>query len=227
MDNKHKVTGFLRLTSLICLSPIVLSFVLYGDLPGQIAVHWNVAGEADLYFPKWAAAFGLPMALTVFNVLTQLYLSADPKMSNVSPAMIPIRNWTICVLSVVIVPITLFIAVGHDIPIVMIALILVGTLIVIFGNYLPKSRRNYTVGIKLPWTLHDADNWNKTHLMAGRLYVVCGVAMILGTFILRAHYLPLALLVAIELVVIVLVPIVYSYRLFRKGDTQESRGTRT
>jgi uncharacterized membrane protein len=217
MDNKHKGTEFLWLTSLICLSPVLLAAILYDDLPNQLAVHWNMAGEADLYFPKWAAAFALPIALSAVNALIQVYIAADPKISNISSAVILIRRWFICILSAIVVPITLFIAIGHDIPVVTVALVLVGVLIVIFGNYLPKSRRNYTVGIRLPWTLHDADNWNKTHLMAGRLFVVCGVVMILGAFILRTppfSYLPLALIF-----VITLVPIVYSYRLFKKGIT--------
>jgi uncharacterized membrane protein len=217
MNNKHKGTELLWLTSLICLSPMLLAAILYGDLPNRIAVHWNVAGEANLYFPKWAAAFALPIALAAVNALIQVYIAADPKISNISPAMILIRRWLICIISAVVVPITLFVAIGHDIPVVTVILAFVGVLIVIFGNYLPKSRRNYTVGIKLPWTLHDADNWNKTHLMAGRLFVVCGVVMILSAFILRTpplSYLPLALIF-----VIALAPIVYSYRLFKKCRT--------
>ena len=41
--------------------------------------------------------------------------------------------------------------------------ILMGALLIIIGNYLPKCRQNYTIGIKIPWTLADEDNWNRTH----------------------------------------------------------------
>ena len=59
------------------------------------------------------------------------------------------------------------IGMGKDIPISTVVTMIVGIVFVVSGNYLPKSRQNYTIGIKLPWTLADVDNWNKTHRLAG------------------------------------------------------------
>lgn len=47
------------------------------------------------------------------------------------------------------------------------------------GNYMPKLKQNYTIGIKVPWTLNSEENWNMTHRMAGKLYVVAGVISII------------------------------------------------
>ena len=48
-----------------------------------------------------------------------------------------------------------------------------------FGNYMPKLKQNYTIGIKVPWTLNSEENWNMTHRMAGKVYVVAGVISII------------------------------------------------
>ena len=40
-------------------------------------------------------------------------------------------------------------------------------------------KQNYTIGIKVPWTLNSEENWNMTHRMAGKVYVVAGVISII------------------------------------------------
>ena len=58
-----------------------------------------------------------------------------------------------------------------------------GLVLVIVGNYLPKCHQSYTVGIKLPWTLNNEENWAKTHRLAGKVWVVCGLAVIVAGFL--------------------------------------------
>ena len=60
---------------------------------------------------------------------------------------------------------------------------IVGIVFVVSGNYLPKSRQNYTIGIKLPWTLADVDNWNKTHRLAGALWIAAGIFVLVRPFL--------------------------------------------
>ena len=86
-----------------------------------------------------------------------------------------------------------------------------GLLFVAIGNYLPKCQQNYTVGFKLPWTLHSEENWNRTHRLAGRLWVTGGfIMMILGFFNL------IWLTIAVP-AIMALIPSLYSYILHRKG----------
>jgi len=59
--------------------------------------------------------------------------------------------------------------------------------------------------------LDSEENWNRTHRFAGRLWVVCGlVLMLTGFFGGFWVFLPVVL-------VMVLVPLGYSYLLHRKG----------
>lgn len=203
----------LILTTLLCLLPILLGLALYDRLPEQIAVHWNSAGEPDSYFPKLAAVLGLPGLFAGISLFVNFTLSRDPKAQRQSVVLRNIGLWFIPFLSLLLVPITLFIAMGVQIPIGTIVPLLLGLLLVVTGNYLPKCRQNYTVGIKLPWTLHSEENWNRTHRMAGILWIAGGF-IIAAASLLRVTWLPITVLIALALV---FVPFVYSYRLYKKG----------
>ena len=56
---------------------------------------------------------------------------------------------------------------------------IIGVMFIGLGYYMPKLKQNYTIGIKVPWTLNSEENWNMTHRMAGKLYVVAGVISII------------------------------------------------
>jgi uncharacterized membrane protein len=104
------------------------------------------------------------------------------------------------------------VAMGKNIRIEFILSLVIGVVFVLIGNYLPKCKQNYTIGIKIPWTLNSEENWNKTHRMAGYLWVVCGVANILFClFGLVWAIFPIVF-------VMVVVPVIYSYMLHRKGE---------
>ena len=90
--------------------------------------------------------------------------------------------------------------------------VFMGLLFILIGNYLPKTKQSYTMGIRLPWTLSSEENWNRTHRLAGFLWVLCGVLFIVMSFI--GWSLPLFLIL---LAVMILVPLIYSYLLYRKG----------
>lgn len=124
-----------------------------------------------------------------------------------------IGKWSVPILSVIIMPITLFIALGYKIPIVVISQAIVGVIIAACGNYMPKCKQNYTVGIKLPWTLSSEENWNKTHHMAGFLWILGGISIIIGSCI-RMPSIPITLVV---ILVITIIPFMYSFCLYKKG----------
>ncbi|MDA6215520.1 SdpI family protein, partial [Escherichia coli] len=78
---------------------------------------------------------------------------------------------------------TYLIALGVDFSIEIFISALIGVFFIVLGNYMPKLQQNYTIGIKLPWTLNSEENWNRTHRLGGKLYIVMGIAMILMSFI--------------------------------------------
>lgn len=210
---KIKVYKLLIISTLICLLPIILSLAIYDKLPDQMPIHWDIEGNPDNYGSKAFAVIGLPFMMAGLNLLTHFGLNSDPKKANSSVVLKLIGKLTIPFLSVTLVPVTIFAGLGYDIPIERIVPAFVGLLFIIIGNYLPKSKQNYTVGIKLPWTLNNEENWNKTHRLAGYLWIVCGLVMFVNSF-LKIYWLPVFILIISG---IVFVPAIYSYILYKKG----------
>ena len=77
---------------------------------------------------------------------------------------------------------------------------------------MPKTTRNYTMGIKVPWTLNSDENWNKTHRFAGMLWVAGGVIVLIASFLKAIFLLPAIIIVCAVL------PMVYSYVYYKKYE---------
>lgn len=88
-------------------------------------------------------------------------------------------------------------------------------LFMLIGNYLGNIRPNYFVGIKVPWTLNSDEVWTRTHKLAGKLWF-WGSLVAIGLYFVfdRFEWVLVPLLV-----VMVVVPILYSYVIYQKvGD---------
>ena len=198
-------------TSIVILLPVLAGVVLWDTLPEQIPTHWNAAGEIDGWSSKTFAIFGLPLMMLAMHWLCALATAADPKKANHSDKLIHLVLWIIPIISVVLFVLTYVAALGTEVRMEMVMPLLVGFVLTVVGNYLPKCKQSYTIGIKIPWTLHSEENWNRTHRFAGRLWLVCGLGIMLTSFIGGFWvFLPIVL-------VMVLAPCIYSYLLHRKG----------
>ena len=202
----------LIITSLICLLPMLVGALVYSRLPEQVATHFDLQGNPDGWSSRAFAVFGLPGILLAVNLLVPFLLRADPKHKNMSGALVNIVIWTVPVVSLLCSGLTLGRALGYDLRIEVVLPVFMGVLFILIGNYLPKTKQSYTMGIKLPWTLASEENWNRTHRLAGFLWVIAGLYFIVMSFI--GWSFPAFL---IPLFVMILVPTVYSYLLYRKG----------
>lgn len=94
-----------------------------------------------------------------------------------------------------------------------------GLLFVFVGNYLPKCRQNHTIGIKVPWTLYNEENWNYTHRIAGKTWVCSGFFMLCSLFLSDTFKITVFFIV---LLLAIIVPVLSSYLYYRK---QKANGT--
>jgi uncharacterized membrane protein len=93
------------------------------------------------------------------------------------------------------------------------ALLYFGFLVMLIGNFMNNIKPNYVAGIRLPWTLKDPNNWRKTHQLAGKMWFGGGVLLIAASLILPQSVLIVFALVL--LIVITVIPGIYSYKLHR------------
>ena len=207
-----KYRGLLIVTSFIILIPMLIGFGLWDQLPDQIPTHWNMQGEIDGYSSKLFAIVVLPLILVGVQWLCTLGTLADPKNKNIADKLWKLVLWICPVISLLLGYITYGTVLGMQIDINMIMPIFMGLLFMIIGNYLPKCQQSYTVGIKIPWTLNSEDNWNKTHRFAGPCWMIAGfLSAVLGMLGLMVPML-------ICLIVMVFVPVIYSYMYYVKYE---------
>lgn len=198
-------------TSVIILAPIVAGLILWDKLPEQMATHFDANGVADDWSPKEFAVFGLPLLLLVVHWFCMAFTSVDPKKENFSDKIITLMMWLCPVISIVGNGATYLYALDNTVNTVPMALLLVGSIFLVIGNYMPKMKQSYTIGIKIPWALNSEENWNRTHRLGGYTFMAAGIITIIAGFTQQLWLVPVALITA------TFIPVIYSFVLYKKG----------
>ena len=153
----------LLLTSMVILFPILWGLIIWPQLPNQIPIHFNVAGQANNFQSKALAVFGLPFFLLLVHLFVIFMIGRDPKNRTMNEKMVKVIYWLIPIVSLSVFYLIYNKALGSTTNPSVFVSVLLGLIFVIMGNYMPKLKVNHTVGIRLPWTLQSEDNWHKTH----------------------------------------------------------------
>lgn len=193
--------------------PIVIGLLLWKQLPDQVPTHFDFSGKVNDYSSKSFAVFFLPLFLLAIHLIVVWMVSRDPKSARLGK-MAALVYWIIPVISIIVQSMIFLAAVGPDHSMTLNVNVFMGPLFLVLGNYLPKIRQNYTVGIRVPWTLNNENNWNKTHRMAGKVWVIGGLLL----FILGLLNIANGFVFGITLTLMFVVPIIYSYRLYKNGN---------
>ena len=208
MIKKHKTA--LILTSLVNLIPILIGLLLWDQLPEQLPSHWGINGEVDGWASKTTAVFLMPCMLLALHWLCVFASCSDPKSKSYPPKVFQLVLWICPGVSLLINTMVYAAALDFPLDVELLMPLFMGALFIVIGNLLPKMRQSYTIGIKLPWTLHNEENWNKTHRFGGKVMVAGGV-FILSTAVWGNFWILFG-----TLVLMMLLPTIYSYRLHRK-----------
>lgn len=205
----------LILTSIIILIPMLIGILLWDKLPATMATHFGFDNEANGFSSKIVGVVVLPLILLGVHIFSALMISSDPRKQNISDKMYTLVLWIVPFVSVFASGLVYSYNLGMKFNVSLFGSLFLGLIFIIIGNYLPKMRQNYTLGIKLPWTLANEENWNKTHRLAGIMYIILGILLIISIFIGKGNYLGPMLIVVI---IAALIPGIYSFILHtRKG----------
>ncbi len=195
------------ISSLVILLPVLAGLILWGRLPERIPTHWNASGAVDGWSGRGMAVFGIPAIILAGHLLCVGATFLDPKNKDQSDKIVGVVVFIMPVVSTVTMGAMYATALGAQVNIMTWVLAAVSVIFIVLGNYLPKCKRNYTVGIKVPWTMDSEEVWTATHRMAGRLWVAGGFVM-LGTSFLPGSAALWAFFA--EALVLALAPVGYS-----------------
>ena len=208
--NLKKLKPTIILTSIVLILPILIGLILWRQLPDTIATHFGLNNTPNGWSSKTFTVFGIPGILLIAQWFCIFIMLNDPKRKNISNKMLGLVLWIIPVISLIVQIQIYAIALGYSVDVGMITNIVMGLLFVIIGNYLPKCKQSYTVGIRVAWTLSSEENWNRTHRFAGWIWIAGGFLFIANAF-LQTEW------IMIIVVIMLLVPMAYSFVLYKKG----------
>lgn len=209
----------------VALVPIAYLAVIWPSLPEKMAMHFDLKGTADRYGSKtellvMVAVFSA-MCIGIYFLLSNIYKIDPKKYAADNKDRLHRMGFAIAVFMAALSCFIIYSSSRGSVEMGMRYVFAgVGLLLCLIGNYMHTIKPNYFAGIRLPWTLNNEDNWRKTHLLAGKLWFVGGLVIAILCFLLPDAV--AMILFFILTVVLILVPVIYSYRLYKKNKEAES-----
>ncbi len=197
-------------------APIIYLKMVYNDLPQKVALHFGADGQPDRYGEKselWTPILiMMSVALVTYLIVTNIG-KIDPKKQTLQSQEL-MQKLGLTIVSFVSI-LTMYIVYSSYNPTDgKLVFIMLGLFFAAIGNFMNNIKPNYFVGLRLPWTLENEDNWRKTHHLASKLWVgggllIATLAVFITTSLMSKIMLPIVLL-------IVIIPSVYSYQYYKK-----------
>lgn len=201
---------------------LVFTAVVYPLLPERIPTHWNFRGEVDGWSGRLWGSLLAPVVSAGIWVLLPVLRRVDPRRRNYD--RFESTFWLLVNLLVVffagIHVLTLGVALGWAIDMTRTILVIVGLMFAVLGNYLPRLRSNWWMGIRTPWTLESDAVWRSTHRLAGYTFVIGGLATAVSALLPSPIAIGLAMAAMMTAAV---VPAIYSYVAFQRERREAER----
>ena len=206
---------------MVAILPLVYLGAIWSSLPETVPIHWNIHGEID-GIGKRERLLWIPFLLPVLTYLIFLIAPLiDPKrrLKNMGDKLLKLKFAVTFIMSVLAVFI-LYSSKQEALSPNRITMLL-GALFTVLGNFFPTIKPNYFIGIRVPWTLNDDDNWKQTHQFAGKIWIAGGILIIVSSLFIRPDInnmgsFGITLLIAV-------IPMIYSFRLYRLNKNRTSQ----
>lgn len=166
----------LIITSLCCLLPILMGIALWNELPETIAIHFDINNNPDNFASKGFAVFGLPLLMMLLQIFCCFINDTNASKHGERKKFETVTKWIIPVMTVILQAVTLGYALGWDMDIRRVAAVIVGVVLIVIGNYLPKFDyiKNYDI---------DTEKARKINRFIGFETVVMGICFIISIFL--------------------------------------------
>jgi len=220
--NRHRLAIF---SAVVVGALLALNAWSWLQLPAdaQVPIHWGPDGQANGYASKTVGLLLLPLVTLGVAALFWIIPVIEPRRANIlKSGKAYSAIWVAVVLMLAAVDVVaVAAAMGAELDMTLIVFVATGALFIVIGNYLPKVRPNYMVGIRTPWTLTSDLSWDRTHRVGGRLFVLEGLVFILIGLVRPA---PEALVVVLigGIAVMLVFVFAYSYRVWTGDPARRS-----
>jgi len=203
---------------------VAFALAVYGRLPDRIPTHFDLSGKPDDWMDRFPGAFLMPALTAGIYLLLLALRQIDPRRAHY--ARFEDTYWVVLnVLAILMAAfhvLMLGLALGWPIDMGRALTVTIGLLFVGLGNYLPRIRSNWWIGIRTPWTLENETVWRETHRVGGWTFVAAGIVLVVAGMLIPPG--PREWVSGAALGVGVAVPLVYSYLAWRRAVADGGEG---
>lgn len=174
------------LTLIMIAAALAVSLAVYNRLPEQVASHWNVNDQVDGSMPRFWGAFLMPLITLAMLGLFLVIPAIDPLRANIQTFRRPFNVFITLIVAFVLYVhvLTILWNLGlRSFRISAAMLPAMGLLFIFIGSLLRQAKRNYSIGIRTPWTLASDRVWDQTHRVGAVLFVLSGVLAAIGALL--------------------------------------------
>lgn len=205
---------------LVIIAPLVYLAIIWDRLPDIVPTHFDLQGNADKFGKKnellVVSGVLAGMSAFVYLLVTNIYRIDPRKMAVENKDRMQRIAFAVTVfMSAVLFAIIYSTVRGEFKMNAKFIFAGVGLLFSIMGNYMYHIKPNYFAGLRLPWTLEDPENWRLTHLLAGKMWFAGGLLVAVACLLLPV--IPSFITLFAITSALVIIPAVYSYRLYKKS----------
>lgn len=216
-ENKMSTKTSLTISFLLIAVSAIAGLSLSAQLPDPMPSHWNAAGEVDGYMSKFWGVWMMPLMTLGITLLLAAIPAIDPLKANIEKFRGMYNAFIIGFVAYMlyVYGLTLAAALGYQFNMTYMLLPVVGLLFIGISFLIEKTKRNFFIGIRTPWTLVSDSVWEKTHKLGAQTFRIGGALVIVSAFFGENG---LWLLMA-ALLFAALVPVVYSYFAWRRENS--------
>jgi uncharacterized membrane protein len=161
---------------------ILISFIYYPKMPENIASHWDINGNVNGYSSKFWGIALFPILLIILGLMFFLIPKIDPLKENIKK-FIHYFDGLIILLFLFLLLLEFQVIlwnIGIKINPVFTMPISFAIIFFYIGILLGKTKRNWSIGIRTPWTVSNDLVWDSTHKLGAVLFKIAGLLCFLG-----------------------------------------------
>lgn len=181
--------------------PLIVSFAVAAAMLGAslwawphiptgtaIPIHWGVNGTPDHFASSPLALFMAPAIAGLIAVLFWGIPWLEPRRLNLIASSKFYRAAWISVILVIGVShgVGLYSVLHAGVQVGSVIIAAVCLMMIVMGNYMGKTRSMFLSGVRTPWTLSSEYSWQRTHALAGKLFIAAGALGFAATVTLPA-----------------------------------------
>lgn len=221
-----KFTWKSEAVSLVLIAAMfVTAAAMWSSAPDRIPVHWNWAGQPDRFGGRVEGLLAMPLLAAGTYALLALLPRIDPRRANYAKFTRPfavLRTVIVAFVCGAYALVLLWLR-GYAVNTTAFVTAAAGVLFIVLGNYLPKIKSNWFVGVRTPWTLSSEFAWRRTHHLAGWLFVASGLITLAVTLARPDHA---AQVMLGALITAAVISVVYSYIAWRADPARQELAAR-